>query len=40
MSYKSFIFYDIESDLCLCVRVVVIDPLRCEVTMVRFDAAV
>jgi hypothetical protein len=40
VSYKSSIFYDVEYDLCLCVRVVVIHPSRCELTVVRFDAVI
>jgi hypothetical protein len=38
--YKFSIFYDVEYDLYLCVRVVVFHPSRCELTMVRFDVVV
>jgi hypothetical protein len=40
LSYKSFIYYDVEFSVCLVLRVLVFHPLRCDLTVVRFDAVV
>jgi hypothetical protein len=35
-----FHLYDVEYGLCHNMRVVVFHPLRCELTVVRFDAVI